>query len=77
MEALTNWNPHLIYVEGGNTFWLKHCMDKGDWGPVIQKACIGTNAAVYCGKSAGAIVGGQLVETATWKVRNPLNLDYE
>jgi hypothetical protein len=22
------WNPHLIYVDGGNTFWLYHCMQK-------------------------------------------------
>lgn len=22
--ALSTWHPHLIYVEGGNTFWLQH-----------------------------------------------------
>ena len=67
-EALTNWSPHLIYVEGGNTFWLQHCIEKGNWSDQILNACTGDTAAVYCGKSAGAIVAGQLVETATWKV---------
>jgi peptidase E len=74
-EALTSWSPHIVYVEGGNTFWLSHCINLGDWDYYIQNACCcNTNAydknaaaAVYCGKSAGAIVGGSYVETATWK----------
>jgi len=66
-DALQSWEPHLIYVEGGNTFWLQHCMDKGMWTSRIISACTGPNAAVYCGKSAGAIVAGSTVETATWK----------
>jgi peptidase E len=44
-------------------------MDKGMWTSRIISACTGPNAAVYCGKSAGAIVAGSTVETATWKVR--------
>jgi hypothetical protein len=44
-------------------------MDKGMWTPKIISACTGPNAAVYCGKSAGAIVAGTTVGTATWKVR--------
>lgn len=30
MQALScdDWNPHFIYVDGGNTFWLYHCMEK-------------------------------------------------
>jgi len=69
-EALVSWSPHIVYVEGGNTFWLSHCMNLGDWGHYIRSACTnGYNgaSAVYCGKSAGAIVGGSFVETATWK----------
>eukprot|EP00571_Detonula_confervacea_P009242 CAMPEP_0172322546 /NCGR_PEP_ID=MMETSP1058-20130122/46206_1 /TAXON_ID=83371 /ORGANISM="Detonula confervacea, Strain CCMP 353" /LENGTH=414 /DNA_ID=CAMNT_0013038313 /DNA_START=6 /DNA_END=1250 /DNA_ORIENTATION=- len=65
--ALSTWNPHLIYVEGGNTFWLQHCIDKGDYSTLIKDACVGPLGAVYCGKSAGAIVGGSNVATATWK----------
>jgi hypothetical protein len=67
-EAFDKWKPHLIYVEGGNTFWLYHCMEKGDWENDIKNACCGPNAyAFYCGKSAGAILAGATVETATWK----------
>eukprot|EP00978_Attheya_sp_CCMP212_P041237 scaffold233774_cov49-Attheya_sp.AAC.2 len=68
-DALQSWEPHLIYVEGGNTFWLQHCMDKGMWTSRIMSACTGPNAAVYCGKSAGAIVAGSTVGTATWKTK--------
>lgn len=65
-EALTNWKPHLVYVEGGNTFWLEHCVDKGDWGDLLTT--LATNpGTVYCGSSAGAILVGSRVETACWK----------
>ena len=65
--ALSTWQPHLIYVEGGNTFWLQHCIDKGDYSSLMKDACVGESGAVYCGKSAGAIVAGSSVATATWK----------
>ena len=51
-EAISSW-PHLIYVEGGNTFWLKHCIDKGDYSTLLKNACVGSSGAVYMGKSAG------------------------
>eukprot|EP01082_Thalassiosira_pseudonana_P011671 g10490.t1 g10490 contig4:1967476-1968709(+) len=66
-DSLTTWNPHVIYVEGGNTFWLQHCIDKGNYSKLIKEACTGNDGAVYCGKSAGAIVAGSNVSTATWK----------
>ena len=67
-EAFASWKPHLIYVEGGNTFWLQHCIEKGDWDKELVAACTGPDAySVYCGKSAGAIVAGSRVDTATWK----------
>jgi hypothetical protein len=73
--ALATWRPHLVYVEGGNTFWLRHCMGKGPGpGPgggyvgLVRDACAGPRGfAVYLGKSAGAIVAGRDVSTATWK----------
>ena len=67
LASFTTWQPHLIYVEGGNTFWLQHCIDKGGYGELIKGACSGNGSAVYCGKSAGAIVAGKRVDTATWK----------
>ena len=66
-EALTDWRPHLVYVEGGNTFWLRHCIEKGDWAGLLADSCTGPDAATYVGKSAGAIVAGGTVETACWK----------
>ena len=66
-DALSTWHPHLIYFEGGNTFWLQHCIEKGDYSDLIKNACKGPCGAVYCGKSAGAIVAGTHVATATWK----------
>ncbi len=70
-ESLTTWSPHLIYIDGGNTFWLQHCIEKGNWSDLIIEACSSANAnpAMYVGSSAGAIVAGKYVETATWKVR--------
>ena len=38
-EALSSWSPHIIYVEGGNTFWLTHCLKKGEWENYIIEAC--------------------------------------
>jgi peptidase E len=67
-DAISAWNPHFIYVQGGNTFWLYHCIEKGGWGDDLVKACTGSNAAVYCGTSAGAIIIGESMETACWKV---------
>jgi peptidase E len=70
VHALTRWAPHIVYVEGGNTFWLQHCLEKGNWAPRIKAACTGPDAtAIYIGKSAGMIIAGATVETATWKVR--------
>ena len=70
-DAFQQWNPNLIYIEGGNTFWLYHCIRKGQWMNDIYQACTGTahgDFAVYVGKSAGAIIGANKIETACWKV---------
>eukprot|EP00980_Cylindrotheca_fusiformis_P002727 scaffold629_cov140-Cylindrotheca_fusiformis.AAC.4 len=66
-EALDDWKPNLIYVQGGNTFWLYHCIEKGNWKDILTSAVMGKDAAVYCGTSAGAIIAGSSMETATWK----------
>mmetsp|Transcript_27808 Transcript_27808/g.65347 ORF Transcript_27808/g.65347 Transcript_27808/m.65347 type:complete len:228 (-) Transcript_27808:1792-2475(-) len=78
-EAIRDWNPHLIYVQGGNTFWLHHCLEKGDWAKDIIDACCCSDSgeensssppsfpAVYVGVSAGAILAGESMQTACWK----------
>jgi hypothetical protein len=48
-------------------------MEKGDWGQDLIDACCKNSSesefsAVYCGVSAGAIVVGHSMQTASWKV---------
>jgi peptidase E len=72
---LHSYSPHIIYVDGGNTFWLHHCLRHNNnyyWDAIVQfcskKATTNNSKSVlYCGQSAGAIVAGSYVETATWK----------
>ena len=64
--TVAEWNPHLLYVEGGNTFWLHHCTTKGHWKDVLLHITT-LQTCVYVGCSAGAILAGATVETATWK----------
>jgi hypothetical protein len=66
-EALETWHPHIIYVDGGNTFWLYHCMEKGGWSDLLVQACCTQGGTVYVGSSAGAIHAGSTMETACWK----------
>lgn len=77
-EAIHDWKPHLIYVQGGNTFWLHHCIEKGDWAKDLIDACCRNYgdsttssppsfSAVYCGVSAGSIIAGESMQTACWK----------
>jgi Peptidase family S51 len=66
-DAMRSWNPHMIFLEGGNTFWLYHCMEKGGWKQDLVDFCTGPRQAVYCGQSAGAIVSGAAIQTACWK----------
>ena len=65
--ALTTWQPNMIYVDGGNTFWLHHCMEKGGYCSLLRDLCCGERHVVYCGSSAGAILAGASMEPATWK----------
>ena len=59
-DALVAWDPHLVVVDGGNTFWLRHCMDA--WMDILRDS-----TAVYVGVSAGSICAGRYVDTALWK----------
>jgi peptidase E len=56
----------VIYVDGGNTFFLqKHIIKSKFWDAV--KPHLESNQCVYIGSSAGAIVAGKSIETAHWK----------
>jgi peptidase E len=81
---LYTYSPHIIYVDGGNTFWLHHCLSRNNnyyWDALVQfcsnaqhdyernstNSSPSSSLVLYCGQSAGAIVAGSYVETATWK----------
>lgn len=64
-DAMRKWKPHLVFVPGGNTFWLHHCMTKEAWNADLVELC--TGPAVYCGASAGAICVGKEMVPACWK----------
>ncbi|KAJ8608247.1 hypothetical protein CTAYLR_009479 [Chrysophaeum taylorii] len=49
-----------VFLDGGNTFWLRACLD-AYWD------LMRSTSAVYVGVSAGAIVAGTSVSTALWK----------
>lgn len=55
----------IIYVEGGNTFYLLKAMRRCNFGRVIRKLL--KLGKVYIGVSAGSIVAGRTIETAGWK----------
>ncbi len=55
----------IIFVEGGNTFFLLKCMRKSGFEKVMKKLL--KQGKVYIGVSAGSMVVGRTIKTATWK----------
>lgn len=49
-----------LLIEGGNTFWLRKCLER-------YRDAFLSSKAVYVGVSAGAIIAGSSVATALWK----------
>ena len=54
----------VIYVEGGNTFYLLKAMRDCNFEKVIRKLL--KKGKVYIGASAGSIVAGKTIKTAGW-----------
>jgi dipeptidase E len=54
----------IIFVEGGNTFYLLNAMRKCNFEKVIRKLL--KLGKVYIGASAGSIVAGRTIQTAGW-----------
>ena len=52
----------MIFVEGGNTFYLLNAMQKCNFERVIKKLL--KLGRVYVGSSAGSIVAGKTIQTA-------------
>lgn len=55
----------IIFVEGGNTFYLLKAMRQCNFERVLRKLL--KLGKVYIGASAGSIVAGKTIETAGWK----------
>ena len=55
----------IIYVQGGNTYYLLKQMRKSGFDKIIKKLL--TKGIIYIGVSAGSIVTGETIETAGWK----------
>ena len=55
----------IIFVEGGNTFYLLKAMRECNFEKVIRKLL--KLGKVYIGVSAGSIVAGRTIKTAGWK----------
>ena len=60
----------IIYVEGGNTFYLLKAMRGCNFEKVIRKLL--KQGKVYIGASAGSMVAGRTIKTANW-----LSQEYE
>ena len=54
----------IIYVQGGNTFYLLKCMRNSGFAKVMNK--LFRQGVIYVGESAGSIVMGRNIETAKW-----------
>lgn len=69
MEAIGAWKPHLIYVQGGNSFWLHRCTEKGEQRSYHDaiSSLASSGQCLYVGQSAGAILAGARMATACWK----------
>jgi dipeptidase E len=57
-------NFDIIYVQGGNTFYLLKCMRDSGFKKVMKK--LFRIGIIYIGVSAGSVVVGKNIETAHW-----------
>jgi len=59
------YGADIIYVEGGNTFYLLDWVRKSGFDVAIKRFL--ENGGVYVGVSAGSMIAGPNIETAGWK----------
>ena len=55
----------IIFVEGGNTFYLLNAMRRCNFERVIKKLL--KEGRVYLGVSAGSMVAGKTIKTSAWR----------
>ena len=70
LAALTE-KPTVVYIAGGNTFYLRHHMRRSGFDEVVSQLCApcddSSPATVFIGASAGAICLGHSIDPAHWK----------
>ena len=57
-------NKDIIFVAGGNTFYLLKAIRKSGFEKAVKKLL--KKGKVYIGASAGSIVAGKTIKTAEW-----------
>lgn len=55
----------IIYVQGGNTFYLLHHVRESGFDEVVKRLI--DRGIIYIGVSAGSIIAGQTIETSVWR----------
>ncbi|MDD3487424.1 MAG: Type 1 glutamine amidotransferase-like domain-containing protein [Candidatus Moranbacteria bacterium] len=58
-------NKNVVYVEGGNTFYLLKAVRESGFGEIIKELI--NSDVTYIGSSAGAYIVCPTIEMATWK----------
>ena len=72
-SQLLTWNPHIIYIDGGNTFHLHNTLRTSPLKPFLL-----TYSNIYIGVSAGSIICGSRIRTSLWKgLDDPTIVDEE
>ncbi len=56
---------NIIYVQGGNTFYLLNAIRESGFDEVVKDMI--AQGKIYIGVSAGSMVCGQTIETGLWK----------
>lgn len=59
----------VVYVQGGNTFYLLNIVRKTGFAKAIKELI--DRGVLYVGVSAGSIIAGPTIETAGWKMVEP------
>lgn len=58
-------NKDVIYVQGGNTFYLLKCVRESGFDKVVKELV--SRGKIYIGASAGSYIACPTIEQATWK----------
>src|SRR3989344_4950662 len=58
-------NTDIIYVQGGNTFYLIKCVKESGFDKVVKSLI--NKGTIYIGKSAGTYIACPTIKQSSWK----------